>query len=1304
MNISDLHLRPFENIDRSRRLWRRAFSALSLVTLLLAIIHPTAARAQGGTWTQVKAFAPGPIWYSTLLLPDGSVMCQEIATPAVATWHRLTPDRTGSYVNGTWTTLASSYEARNTNGHQVLRDGRVLVVGGEYGTGEKNAEVYDPLTNVWSRVIDNSGGSQNYSDCNTAMLPDGRVLLGPAGPAPRGGTFIYDPATNTISPGPVTVGAINVAEQNWVKLPDNSILTVNNNNTSSQRYIPAQNQWIADGTLPVNLWTGGEMGPGLLLANGKVFFLGASGKTALYTPSGTTAPGTWTAGPVIPDGNGVLDGGAVALVNGRVLFGAAPIPTQPSEYPPGTSFYEYDPVANSIAKVDSPAPIPGGSRQFANTAAFECGFLALPDGTVLFSHTNRDLWIYRPNGSPLAAAKPTITSITQNADGSFHLVGTLLNGINEGAAYGDDAQISTNRPLVRITDAFGTVSYTRTFNWSSFSVATGSTPLSTEFVRPFNGTYSLVVTANGVASDPTTLTVTNSIDGPPSVTTQPIARAVQEGSTTTFTVAAVGTGTFNYQWQAQEAGSTIWNNVANGNGVSGATTATLSIVTNAAQNGLSYRALVQNTFSAASDPATLLVTSPLTLSTLSGAAGSTSPVTGTVSAARYSVPQGIALDTAGNIYVADTGHHIISKISVSGNSVTTLAGTSGTAGVTDGTGTAAKFSSPWGIALDSAGNVYVSDSGTTGNTIRKITPAGVVTTLAGAAGVAGSADGTGTAATFNNPRGLVVDASGNIFVCDGNNFTIRKITPAGVVTTFAGTVGKNQRQEGTGPTALFGVPTGITIDPTNGTFVIVEAGADAVRRLTTAGVSSTIAGNSSRGYADGFGKSAIFSGPVGVAVNAAGEIFVADSTNNVIRKVTPGGAVTTVAGVAGTSGSTNGTGAAALLNQPYAIAISATGQLYIAERGNGTIRTSATVLPPLFASQPAAQTLVNGSTAVFTAAADGSGTSYQWQLNGTNISGATSSTLVVSNATNANAGSYTVVATGANGRNTSAAAALTITATTDVGRLVNLSILTPLIAGETMTMGTVLGGGGSGSKALLVRAAGPSLGALGVPGTLPDPKLALSGPGNPTLDGNDNWGGTAALTNAFAAVGAFPYAANNSKDAAIYRTDFAPGGYTVAVSDAGTGTGTVIAELYDSTPAASFSASTPRLINVSVLKTISTGTNLTVGFVIGGSTAKTVLVRAIGPGLAVVGVPVSATMPDPQLALFNGSTQIATNDNWGGDAKITAAGTSVGAFALPSPTSKDAMLLVTLPPGQYSAQVSANGPGGLAIVEVYDVP
>lgn len=1008
--------------------YRWALSLLAPAALLLALAHPAASRAQGGTWSPVKNLAPGSIWYSMILLPDGTIMGERIATPAVNIWNRLTPDRTGSYANGTWTTLPPMNETRNTNGHQVLRDGRLLVVGGEYGTGANNAEVYDPATNTWTLVINKSGGTQRYLDANTAVLPDGKVLIGPAVPAVRGLTFIYDPATNTINPGPTTVGAVNQAEANWVKLPDNSILTININTTVSQRYIPAQNQWIADASLPVNLWAGGEMGAGFLLPNGKVFFLGGSGSTALYTPSGTTALGGWVTGPVIPDGKSAPDGGGVMLVNGRVLFVAAPAPTATDEYPKGVSFYEYDYATNTIDKVDSPAAL---TSTLASTPNYSCGFLALPDGSALFTHSTSDLWIYRPNGAPLAAAKPAITSLTQNTDGSYHLVGTLLNGISEGAAYGDDAQISTNRPLVRITDAFGTVSYARTFNWSSSSVATGSTPMSTEFAKPFNGTYSLVVTANGVASDPMTLTVANSIDGPPSVTTQPIARAVQSGTTATFTVAAVGTGTFNYQWQAQEAGSTIWNNVANGNGVSGATTATLSIVTGAAQNGLSYRTLVQNTASVASDSATLLVASPITLSTISGAPGSSSPVTGTLTAARYSIPQGIALDAAGNIYVADTGHHLISKISVSENSVTTLAGTSGSAGVTDGPGAAARFSSPWGIAVDAAGNVYVADSGTTGNTIRRITPAGVVTTLAGSAGVAGSADGTGTAATFNRPSGLTVDATGTVYVCDNSNHTIRKVTPAGVVTTLAGSPGGGQRTDGSGAAARLGSPAGIALDPTTGNLIVVEGGNDSVRRVTLAGVVTTIAGNTSRGFADGLGRSARFFGPEGVAVNAVGEIFVADTFNHVIRRVSPTGVVTTIAGTATTSGSTDGTSAAALLNRPFALAISATGQLYIADTSNLTIRTAATLLPPLIANQPANQSIDASGSVSLTVATSGAAT-YLWQQNGTPVANGSSAILNLANLQPGGAGLYAAVVTNSAGAATSLPAIVGVPTTSEV--------------------------------------------------------------------------------------------------------------------------------------------------------------------------------------------------------------------------------------------------------------------------------
>jgi hypothetical protein len=279
--------------------------------------------------------------------------------------------------------------------------------------------------------------------------------------------------------------------------------------------------------------------------------------------------------------------------------------------------------------------------------------------------------------------------------------------------------------------------------------------------------------------------------------------------------------------------------------------------------------------------------------------------------------------------------------------------------------------------------------------------------------------------------------------------------------------------------------------------------------------------------------------------------------------------------------------------------------------------------------------------------------------------------------------------------------------------LINLSILTPLAATESMTMGTVLGGAGtSGPKPLLARAVGPSLAPFGITTFLPSPTLTLNfTTPNPAVvvATNASWGGGTTLSNTFAAVGAFPFTSTGSKDSAIFQQNLQPGNYTVQVSDAGSGSGTVIAELYDATAAGSFFANTPRLVNVSVLKQIATGSSLTAGFVIGGSAAKTVLIRAIGPGLASVGV-TSGTMVDPQLTLNNTSVSpavvVATNNDWGGDPAISATASRVGAFAVNNGTSKDAMLLVTLAPGNYTAQVGpASGTaGGTAIVEVYEVP
>ncbi len=277
------------------------------------------------------------------------------------------------------------------------------------------------------------------------------------------------------------------------------------------------------------------------------------------------------------------------------------------------------------------------------------------------------------------------------------------------------------------------------------------------------------------------------------------------------------------------------------------------------------------------------------------------------------------------------------------------------------------------------------------------------------------------------------------------------------------------------------------------------------------------------------------------------------------------------------------------------------------------------------------------------------------------------------------------------------------TATTNPGRLINLSILSSLApATETMTVGVVIGGAGTtGTKPLLVRAAGPALTQLGVTGVLGNPKLDFFN-GATKVGENDDWNGDGQISGIGTQVGAFPFASTESRDAALYNATTARGDSSVRISAVGGTTGRVIAELYDATPAGTFSATTPRLINVSVLKGL--GTGLTAGFVIGGATPRTILVRAVGPTLGAAPFGVPGTVADPQLTLFSGQTRIGENDNWGGAAALSAAFSSVGAFTLPS-GSRDAALLVTLQPGSYTVQVSGvGGTSGVALIEVYEVP
>ncbi|MBL6636392.1 MAG: hypothetical protein ISP35_09375, partial [Ilumatobacteraceae bacterium] len=269
-------------------------------------------------------------------------------------------------------------------------------------------------------------------------------------------------------------------------------------------------------------------------------------------------------------------------------------------------------------------------------------------------------------------------------------------------------------------------------------------------------------------------------------------------------------------------------------------------------------------------------------------AGSSGSVDGTGAAARFKNPRGVAVDGVGNVYVADSYNHVIRKVTP-GGVVTTLAGTAGSSGSVDGTGAAARFKNPRGVAVDGVGNVYVAD--TDNHVIRKVTPGGVVTTLAGTAGSSGSVDGTGAAARFNSLRGVAVDGVGNVYVADSYNNVIRKVTPGGVVTTLAGTAGTYGSENGTGADARFGNVYGVAVDG-DGNVYAGDEYSGTVRKVTPGGVVTRLAGSGiemSWGFQDAIGPLARFSGPTGVAVDGDGNVYVADTYNNLIRKVTPAG-------------------------------------------------------------------------------------------------------------------------------------------------------------------------------------------------------------------------------------------------------------------------------------------------------------------------------------------------------------------------------------------------------------------------------
>jgi sugar lactone lactonase YvrE len=719
---------------------------------------------------------------------------------------------------------------------------------------------------------------------------------------------------------------------------------------------------------------------------------------------------------------------------------------------------------------------------------------------------------------------------------------------------------------------------------------------------------------------------------------------------------------------------------------------------------------------------------PYTFTTLAGQTGVVGYNDGTGVNAHFSGPQGLTVDGSGNLFVADADNGTIRKVTPAGV-VTLFAGipevlsppnglliASGSGFLPDnGTGSAAHFVQPGGIVADGAGNLYVTDGSAT---IRKITPAGMVTTLAGGppTGIGSpEQDGIGMAAIFENPEGIAIDSSGNLYVADSGGYTIRKVSPTGNVTTLAGLVTQFGSTNGTGTVARFSVPKGVAVDA-NGNVFVADSGNYLIRKITPAGVVTTLAGTAGvAGSVDGTGSAAQFSSMNGIAIDANGNLYVTDA-NNTIRKITSAGVVTTLAGTPNVSGSSNGTGAAALFSNPSGIAVDASGDLFVADAGNDTIRESYTApnAAPTISTQPTAQSVALYSSVTFSVAASGvPAPGYQWMLNGSPVAGATNPTLTIDDVQADNLGSYSVWATNSSGSAASGSVTLSSPGVTPgapssppAPSFVNIS--TRAVVGTAAALeiaGFVVSGPPGSSAQLLVRADGLSLSGFQVAGFLAEPVLTIFNSAGTQVATASSWGvnpDAAQLAEAALSVGAFLNVVPTLGDwDAALLISLPPGAYTAQISGTGGSTGVALAEIYQ------VGGAPAQLVNISTRASVGTGASIEIaGLVIQGSQPTRVLIRAIGPTLTNFSV--SGVLAQPTLTVFDSSgNMVATNTGWSTNANAATIATeaaTIGAFALPS-GSADCALLLTLQPGAYTAQVSGvGGATGIALVEAYQAP
>ncbi len=926
--------------------------------------------------------------------------------------------------------------------------------------------------------------------------------------------------------------------------------------------------------------------------------------------------------------------------------------------------------------------------------------------------------------SAAASDAGTYTAIATNSAGSATSTAAILT-VNAATV----APAITTQPASVTVTAGGSASFTvtasgtptPTYQWLKAGVniagATSATYSIASAAASDAGTYTAVAnnSAGSATSTAATLTV-NAATVAPAITTQPASVTVTAGGAASFAVTASGTPTPTYQW------------LKAGVNIAGATSATYSIASAAASDAGTYTAVATNSAGSATSAAAILTvnaatvapaitTQPASVTVTAGGSASF-----TVTASGTPTPTYQWLKAGVNIAGATSATYSIASAAAS-DAGTYTAVANNSAG--SATSTAATLTVNAATAIPSFTTQPQSQTAVVGGTVTfTVTASGSPTPtyqwMKGTAAIAGATsatltlsniqltDGATYAITATNSAGSATSTGAVLTVTVPPTFTTQ---PASQTILVGASVTFTAAANGTPtPTYQWTKDGAAIVAATNASLTVSNA------QLTDAATYAVIATNSAGSATSSAAVLTVNSTPVAPAFTAqplGQSAFAGDTvTFTVAASGSPAPTYQWKKNGAAIAGATSTT---FILNNVQltdagtytAIATNSLGSL----TSSGAVLTVSSV-PPSIVTQPQSHTGTIGATMIFAVEATGSGLTYQWQKDSKPIAGATFSRLILSNVQAADAANYTVmVGNSSGGSITSNSASLIVITTSNPGRVINWSIRgTSGIDPKVLIMGFVAGGAGtSGSVPLLIRGVGPTLipAPFNVTDAMLDPAISVIPAGSATaIASNDNWGGTAALKAAALATGAFPLASNTSLDAALLG-NFPRNVYSVIVSGNNSTTGSVLAEIYDTNPSG-FSATTPRLINVSARAYVGPTDTLTAGFVISGQTAKTVLIRGIGADAAFAAAVGNANLSDPSLVVYsahNGvSTLILSNDNWGGDAQLASVSASVGAFTLINPASKDSELLVTLEPGVYTAQVvGVNGSAGIALLEVYDV-